>query len=515
MLQNSTALKAQDMHDLADIASKDLNGTARYVSMGGALGALGGDISAMADNPAAGATFSKTDLSFTSSLNIGNTPGIFGNDKSRMSIDQVGIMLALPVEEYSIERINFGFNYSKQKNFFQNLDVYFDGMNNGSQSFDGANLINSILDYQSKYNEDVRLSLYEDLMFNCYDKNTNQGIIVEQTDEKGNPTNYLGIPADYGTFKKAIHGSQSQCDINSSFDIDNRFFFGINLGIYNIDYRSESEYFESSSPILSSIKQRNYSIYSWNETRGNGIDVKLGAIIRPIENSPFRFGLTIHTPTWYTLDKENGASAYLLKEYTPDMNFYKYRYNIRTPWVFGVSAGTSFVNLVAIGAEYQYSDLSTNKITSSDFLYRNEINEMNLFTKNFRTGQHTFKIGMEVKPAINFSIRCGYNYVSDGYKNDIFANDGSAQPYRDMSISSTQTETSYVNWGDINRFTFGLGYRFNGGYFDLAYQHSSQKGACYAFTNQLTDAIPENANHKFTQIKNNRDQIIATLGFRF
>ena len=35
---------AQTIYDATNIAQKELNGTARFVGMGGAMGALGGDI---------------------------------------------------------------------------------------------------------------------------------------------------------------------------------------------------------------------------------------------------------------------------------------------------------------------------------------------------------------------------------------------------------------------------------------------------------------------------------------
>lgn len=38
---------------------------------------------------------------------------------------------------------------------------------------------------------------------------------------------------------------------------------------------------------------------------GTGFDVKAGIIFRPIDNSPFRIGLYVHTPTWYDLTTEN------------------------------------------------------------------------------------------------------------------------------------------------------------------------------------------------------------------
>lgn len=43
---------AQETYENARIATEDLNGTARYVGMGGALDALGADLSTIGTNPA-------------------------------------------------------------------------------------------------------------------------------------------------------------------------------------------------------------------------------------------------------------------------------------------------------------------------------------------------------------------------------------------------------------------------------------------------------------------------------
>ena len=112
-------------------------------------------------------------------------------------------------------------------------------------------------------------------------------------------------------------------------------------------------------------------------------------------------------------------------------------------------------------------------------------------------GQHTLKIGMEVKPADAFSIRCGYNFLSAPMKSD---------GYNILAYDGVMTETDFTNWKDTHRFTFGVGYRFKGGYIDMAYQYNTQKGDFYAFDDQMLPA---------TEIKNNRSQIMATLGLRF
>lgn len=40
----------QDIYEVAELSVTDLNGSARYVGMGGAMSALGGDMSTMASN---------------------------------------------------------------------------------------------------------------------------------------------------------------------------------------------------------------------------------------------------------------------------------------------------------------------------------------------------------------------------------------------------------------------------------------------------------------------------------
>ena len=52
LLSVAGATYAQDSYDAQTFANSDLNGSARFVAMGGALGALGGDVSVMSTNPA-------------------------------------------------------------------------------------------------------------------------------------------------------------------------------------------------------------------------------------------------------------------------------------------------------------------------------------------------------------------------------------------------------------------------------------------------------------------------------
>ena len=63
-------LHAQDIYKVESLSGSDLNGTARFVGMGGAMSALGADISTMGSNPAAIGMFRRSDVAFTASATI-------------------------------------------------------------------------------------------------------------------------------------------------------------------------------------------------------------------------------------------------------------------------------------------------------------------------------------------------------------------------------------------------------------------------------------------------------------
>ena len=63
-----TAVTAQNIYQLESFSNIDLNGTARYVGMGGAMNALGADMSVMSSNPAGIGLYRKSDASITSEL---------------------------------------------------------------------------------------------------------------------------------------------------------------------------------------------------------------------------------------------------------------------------------------------------------------------------------------------------------------------------------------------------------------------------------------------------------------
>lgn len=489
----ASAAYAQDYYDAQTLANSDLNGTARFVGMGGAIGALGGDISVMSTNPAGTGMYRSSDAAVTVS-GIFAGDGARGHDGSRMSLDQGGVVIAFDMDNPTskgLQFVNFGVNYQKKRNFLFNQSTKITNLDNFfSQTYQIANLCNEAYERDPNANQ---WGLLADLSAS---QEGVHGTILDESGDYG----YAGLPAEKAYYEKATYGSNSQVDVNLSFNLSDQFFLGASIGVYAIDYNRESLYKETG------VDGNTYHFNNWYQTKGDGFDVKLGFIFRPIEDSPFRIGAYVHTPIWYRMTDSNGTELFLNDQpmYIPLSNA-EYDYRYRTPWKFGVNIGHTIGQNFAIGAEYEFQDLCSMHYSEIDGIYSDYFYEMNRSMKETLRGQHTLKVGAEFKPVDSFSIRLGYNFVSSPFKKDAYRTIGFAGPY---------TETDYTNWGNINRFTVGLGYRYKGGYVDLSYQYQAQKGDFYAFKDgDYIDGVLYTLPP--TKINANRSQLMATLGFRF
>ena len=102
----TTTLQAQDMYDVARLSTSDLQGTARYIGMGGAMGALGADLTAMNSNPAGLGIYRSNDVAATLGVSMLNN-GTAIDETSRVSFDQLGIVFTNKYGNYtSLKYIN-------------------------------------------------------------------------------------------------------------------------------------------------------------------------------------------------------------------------------------------------------------------------------------------------------------------------------------------------------------------------------------------------------------------------
>ena len=492
-------MSAQDIYQMESFSKEDLNGTARYVGMGGAMSSLGADISVMGSNPAGIGLFRHSDVSTSFGLVTQEDGEKFDSKgKTHMSFDQIGFVYSMNVGGKSCRFINFGFNYHKSKDFNGLIKADFAPANLASQTWQMADLAG----YWGGAAKATPLS--------------NMGYETWLIDSLG--TNAYG--ASSSSYRKAQWGSIQAYDFNISANFSEQFYLGLTIGAYNVDYNSYSLYGEN---IVNSnnVASGNYTLSNDRDVSGTGFNVKLGFIARPIADSPFRIGVAVSSPTFYNLRSKTYSR--IVTNYTDDNTTWDhftdisgYDYNIHTPWKFNFSLGHTIANCLAIGAEYEYSDYSTAKVTYDngydyDGWSNNETDdhELNNQASRHLQGVSTFKIGAEwmVDPMV--AIRAGYNYVSSPFKDGAYAN----QTINSASIDYT-TSTDYMNLTGINRYTVGLGLNFGKVYADAACQYQHQNGNFHPFNTQK--GVDTNVNEGPCQkINLSRTQILFTIGYRF
>ena len=492
---------AQETYENTKLIDNDLNGTARYVGMGGAMEALGADLSTIGTNPAGLGLFrkGKADLSF----GLVNQTGMnkFNSlSKTNMSFDQIGVVFNLSKTPNA--SINIGFNYHKSRNFDQLLNAA-NTLNNASQNK---------LTYQ-KYRNQV-FKERKDLTYSQLDALYMDNLLYDNRTKK-----YYNFPATGYLYNQENKGYIGEYDMNLSANLNDRVYLGLTMGIHDVHYKGYAEYTENFVPNANNIP--GLTLNDSREITGTGFDVKLGAIVRPMAESPFRLGAYIHTPVWYDLTTSNYT---VLTDGTARPNVGEtYDFRVNTPWKFGLSAGTTLADRIALGATYEYAAYNAMQTRIKDggtydwyygTYYESSHNDraMNNHTEDALKGQHTLKLGAEARITDHFSLRAGYNCLSALYK-DAAVKDGSLNSPGTYYASST----SYVNWKDTNRFTFGLGWnvwRFN---IDLAYQYSQQNGTFYPFMNYHEGSAPsvEDNIANPTQVNNKRHQLLLTMGYKF
>ena len=501
-----TPAAAQETYENAKIAWSDLNGTARYVGMGGAMEALGADISTISSNPAGIGLFRKSQgslsLGFVSQQDA-NTFG--GGHTTNMSFDQVGVIITSHTSPTGY--VNFGFNYHKSRNFDYILSAS-DRLQNASQNklsymkqkngllFPASS--NGVPNFSEAYTQCNQLD-------DIYARN----ILYDRDDNIWYYENATGYQ-----FDRRHWGYVGDYDFNLSGNINNRVYLGLTVGIHDVHYKHYSEYtesFERNSPIR---------VADDRSIKGNGADLKAGIIFRPVEYSPFRVGLSVTTPTWYDLTTSNyttvsddGGTATAGEDY---------EFKLYTPWKFGVSLGHTIGDYLALGASYEYTDYGTMdsryKTGRSysrwyDDYYDNSESDdvMNRHMAETLRGVSTFKVGAELKAAPEIAVRLGYNYVSPMYQKNGFK-DGSL----DSDGSYYASATDFTNWEATHRITCGLGFQIDKVNLSAAYQYTTQNGNFEPFMSyrDANTAADDNIAD-VVKVSNKRHQVMLTATYTF
>jgi len=450
--------QSQDITDALRFSSQSVNGTARYTAMGGAFGALGGDISAIAINPASSAVFLNNkfsgSLDFTSINNDTFYGGGFNSTSdSDFDLNQLGAVFVFVSNNDNavFDKLTLGFTYDRTNNFDNayvasgtNTETISDFFLNSAQGVP----LDLLVPRQGESASELYRFLGENQGFLDQQAFLGYESFIIDAIDSDNPSNTEYVSNVFGSsfsqsYQEFTQGNSGKYTINGGGMIGDRIHLGVNLNIHFLDYRRETLFdeFNNGDGVTDIFFDNNL------RTRGSGISLQLGGIAKLTKN--WRFGFTYDTPTWMNISEElsqrietlsSGSNAPAV--FSPDiLNIYP-DYNFRTPGRLSASTAYVFGGSGLISFDYSYKDFSAMKFTSNGFQQENQA------ISNLMTAASTYNVGGEYRIQ-NTSLRAGYFMQESPYENETFL-------------------------GDTTGYSFGLGFNFGTTTLDFSYQRVEQ-----------------------------------------
>lgn len=505
-------VNSQTIFEGLKTSQNDILGSARYMGVAGAFGALGGDVSAIKDNPAGLGIFRKSELTTTLDLQMQSTNAQWGKIKSsdgQYSVGMNNLTLVLVGKTWRAEsgyaglvNSNFSFSYNKLKNFNRNIYVknelvkhtmtdYFAYMSGGIKD-------PALYKYDDNYVSENDLNrMYDDDQFSWLGIMGAYAKLIKPVYNGTNVDRWTStllmdeeISPEYTLHET---GGVNEYSFGWSGNFSNRIFIGLTANIQSIEYQMNSTFKEVHTA-------GNMSLKNYLSTSGSGFNVNVGAIAVPVDF--IRIGFAIHTPTFYNINQTNSGGLSFENDYRGETNTYDYpnKYILQTPLQLNLSTAFILDKKGFISAEYVYNNYKGMKFLSVDgYGFTEENQDIKSMLENART----IKVGGEYRLTDNFSLRAGYANSS---------NSTNSTATKNLPLNTVRTDPEFFRHNSTNYTTLGFGYRENNWYFDVAYVNRMINEDYFSYNSNGL-----NAEYQVTpaNIKTSNNSIVTTFGIRF
>jgi long-subunit fatty acid transport protein len=478
-LISTSYILAQDITDAVRYSMDEIQGTARFRAMGGAFGALGGDMSAVNINPAGSAIFNESHASVSLGLfNTDNDISYFNNQNfssnSDIDLNQLGAAFVFRNTDVNSpwRKFSLGIAYDRSADF------------NDDWVASGINPNNTIGNYFLQNAQGLRLdeisALQGETLSEAYNEiGTFYGYVnqqaflgfegfiidpVEDTDENTAYVSNINGENFNQRYAYASRGYNGKLAFNIATSYDDKVYFGLNLNSHFINYERLTFLSESNNNVSSTVTEVDFENNLL--TTGSGFSFQLGGIAKVTEE--LRVGVSYNSPTWYRISDE--TSQYLAttrieggsdinQVVNPNViNIYE-EYKLKTPGKITGSLAYVFGKKGLISFDYAVKDYSSTIFRpTSDLIFSELNNQIN----NTLDSSTSYRLGGEYRYK-QLSFRGGYRFEGSPYKDDTF-------------------------YGDLNGYSLGLGYNFGNFNLDFAFSQSERDINYQLYNIGLTDS---------------------------
>lgn len=440
---------------------RSIMGTARYVGMGGAMTAIGGDPTAVMDNPAGLGLYRRNEIAMTIDETIDRTQQLDSRDsyqRERFMVPNVAGIMAWgsPNKQRGMIFNNFMFSYNRLASF--NRDIVTQGTQLGMvQTI--CNITNGLPESnfdQDKVWEDTKIAWLSILGYDTY-------LINPTTNDQWTPVDNF----TNGSLSISESGNYDQYTFSWASNINNQWYVGLSLNVPTLSYTKNISILETNRINSAELKSMYY-------VSGVGVSGSIGLIYRPIRS--LRIGASFHTPTVLGLSVQTEGDMYSTVD--------NLQYETLTP-ASGVQTSeivsplrTSFSVAGQIGNEALIS-------LQYDYAHSAYMEDL-----------HTLRIGAEAQAYRGLFFNAGYVYESSFLRED---------PIWMLAYNEIRTDMDYRYTANTQYASLGMGYRGDLVVAQMAYQYGWQTLHQYASEMQMTPM----------QVATHTHRIVATLAWRF
>lgn len=483
------SVQAQDENDAIRYGFTTYMGTARGMSIGSALGSVGGDFGSLSVNPAGIGVYRKGEFCFTPAFNIHKNSGSYqgsntNSSDSKLNFSQVGLVLTKSENEYTgrhrWKAASFAVGVNRQQNFFNRYT--YSGKNNQSSIVNKwANDFNALGGLNATTLGIVNFPAYA--AYETY-------LIDKDSTDSTKAMSYVPLSGQGLQQTKSVSesGHLQEIVISGGGNYMDKLLVGATLGIVTTKYNRSTQYNEDD---LSGNLDNDFSYLKFNETlntEGTGVNLKLGMIYK--FNKSFRLGFAVHTPTWIGFTDQSriymesntekllqGSAITTFNQDTAQA----FNYSMTTPYRALASGTLLFSRFGFLTADIEYVDYSSMKY---DFGvgYETLTSELNTTIQRTYRPVTNFRLGAEAKLE-DIALRAGFGYYASPYEN--------------------------ANWNAYQRnITLGIGYRAKSWFMDLAYIQSRR-------VNYENPYVLTAGPSPLALVTKNNSQAALTIGWKF
>ena len=459
------AQDASVIKNTAEVYSgSNFGGTAKFNSMAGSMGALGGDLSAITVNPAGTGVFITGDVSATLAVQGNkNNSNLFGksfeSSYNNTNLGQVGGVVSFETNSSSPwQFVNLAFNYSTK-----NLEDYVQTPGNSNikeavQYDSGGATVNDFLVYNG----------------HAYDRT----------------------------------GTASNLNVSLGGNYENKIYVGAGLNFKTAELE-QSDFFQLQLQNLGEYANYHKQYTPYRES-SNGFSASVG-IIGKINNN-IRLGAAIESPTFWNLTRtyteygQNSSDAWV-------SDIFDETRRLTTPMKLTLSGALVASKNFAVNIDY------TLGLTKPKYKVEGSAEQQlnDYFSSDYKNTSD-LRIGAEYRMA-GFRLRGGYG---------IEANPFDASSLKSFNSTGTSGTNSYSSLflGKRQTLAGGLGYDFKSFYVDAGVQNITATydnpffGGEYAVTANNGFSVingdgVDNSTSIVSEVKNTKTNFFVTVGWKF